>query len=84
MTIPRPDDPAALEQAAAALRAALEPMVLSARAGRDAILLRADAARLPALLLRLRDDQGFNALQDMIGLDRLRTIREGEPRFAVI
>jgi NADH-quinone oxidoreductase subunit C len=84
MTTLRPDDPAALERAAADLRGALGALAISAQAGRDAVLLRADAARLPALLLRLRDGHGFNALQDMIGLDRLRTMKEGEPRFVVI
>jgi NADH-quinone oxidoreductase subunit C len=84
MTTPRHDDPAALERAAVSLRGALGALALSVQAGRDAVLLRADAARLPALLLRLRDGHGFNALQDMIGLDRLRTMKEGEPRFVVI
>jgi NADH:ubiquinone oxidoreductase subunit C len=84
MTTLRPDDPAALERAAVSLRGALGALALSVQAGRDAVLLRADAARLPALLLRLRDGHGFNALQDMIGLDRLRTMKEGEPRFVVI
>jgi NADH-quinone oxidoreductase subunit C len=84
MTTPPPADLDALEGIAAGLRGALGPLAASVEVRRDAVVLRADAATIPALLLRLRDGHGFNALQDMIGLDRLRTRAEGEPRFAVI
>jgi NADH-quinone oxidoreductase subunit C len=80
----RIDDPAVLDGMAAELRARLGAAAVSVSAGRDALIVRADPSALPALLLRLRDEQGFGALQDIIGLDRMKTAKDGEPRFLIV
>jgi NADH-quinone oxidoreductase subunit C len=51
--------------------------------GREASL-RVRKESLPAVLRVLKADLGFNALQDMIAMDRLTSMREGEKRFAVL
>jgi NADH-quinone oxidoreductase subunit C len=47
-----------------------------------AVRIRRDS--LLEVLRFLKEEQGFNALNDLIGLDNLKTRREGEPRFAVL
>ena len=43
----------------------------------------ARAVLVPALRF-LKEEQGFNALEDIIVLDNLRTAGEGQPRFTVL
>ena len=50
--------------------------------GETAVRL-ARAVLVPALRF-LKEEQGFNALEDIIVLDNLRTAGEGQPRFTVL
>jgi len=47
-----------------------------------AVRIRRDS--LLEVLRFLKEEQGFNALNDLIGLDNLKTRREGEPRFTLL
>jgi NADH-quinone oxidoreductase subunit C len=49
----------------------------------EASVRLAGAVLVPALRF-LKDERGFNALEDIITLDNLRTAGEGRPRFTVL
>jgi NADH-quinone oxidoreductase subunit C len=46
--------------------------------------VRLTGSVLTSALRFLKDDRGFNALEDIIVLDNLRTAGEGRPRFTVL
>jgi NADH-quinone oxidoreductase subunit C len=56
------------------LGASFEKQELAVRVGRDDVIP----------ILSLKDDLGFNVLDDIIGLDNLRSSSDGSPRFALL
>jgi len=77
-------DRAELRRTSEALAGRFPDAVLSSifEKGELAVRLRKDA--LAAVLRFLKDELGFNALEDVIVLDNLREAGEGRPRFSVL
>ena len=76
------NDERILQEAADALRGRFGDAVLGAVSARDGLIVRLDPSVLRAALLFLKEEQGFNALLDIIALDRLKTAPAG-PRFEI-
>ena len=77
------DDDRILQEVADALRARFGDAVLGTASAKDGLIVRLDPSVLRAALLFLKEEQGFNALLDIIALDRLKTAPAG-PRFEIL
>ena len=77
------NDERILQEAADALRGRFGDAVLGTAATKDGLIVRLDPTVLRAALLYLKEEQGFNALLDIIALDRLKTAPAG-PRFEIL
>jgi NADH-quinone oxidoreductase subunit C len=77
------NDERILQEVADALRGRFGDAVLGAVSARDGLIVRLDPSVLRAALVFLKEEQGFNALLDIIALDRLRTAPAG-PRFEIL
>ena len=77
------NDERILQEAADALRGRFGDAVLGAVSAKDGLIVRLDPSVLRAALLFLKEEQGFNALLDIIALDRLKTAPAG-PRFEIL
>jgi NADH-quinone oxidoreductase subunit C len=75
-----------LQDVAEALRGRFGDAVLETFLGKDGLIVRLRPARLREALTFLKENQGFNALQDIIALDRLKTVGPSadRPRFEVL
>jgi len=78
--VDRPD----LEKVRAALEDKFGSAILETTYARGELSFRVGKDDLPAVLGFLKADQGFNALNDMIGLDRPAPRGEGRKRFSVL
>jgi NADH-quinone oxidoreductase subunit C len=77
------DDERLLQDVSNALRGRFGDAFLGASPAQDGLIVRLDASVLRAALLFLKEEQGFNALLDIIALDRLKTAPAG-PRFEIL
>ena len=74
----------ALKRVADALRERFGEAVLETAYEKRELSFRIGAGDLPAVLEFLKTGHGFNALNDMIGLDRLPLPGEGRKKFAIL
>ncbi len=58
--------------------------LLGATFEKDELCVTADRSNLISILEFLKNDNGFNALNDMVGLDNMNTKKEGEKRFTIL
>jgi NADH-quinone oxidoreductase subunit C len=84
-----PDNDRRLQDVADALRGRLgEAVLLHLSLAKDGLIVKLRPAGLRDALLFLKEDQGFNALLDIIALDRLKRGSAGpgpaSPRFEVL
>jgi NADH-quinone oxidoreductase subunit C len=73
-----------LQKLHAVLQARHASAILEWSFDRGELAVRIRRESLLEVLTFLKEEQGFNALNDLIGLDNLKTRKEGEPRFAVL
>ncbi|MCX6998185.1 MAG: NADH-quinone oxidoreductase subunit C [Kiritimatiellaeota bacterium] len=78
------NDPAALPALLDALTARFGERLLESHLEKGELSVRVTRESLLPLLAFLRDAAGFNALNDMIGLDNVNAPVAGRPRFAVL
>jgi NADH-quinone oxidoreductase subunit C len=77
------DDERLVPDTADALRVRFGDAFLGASPAPDGLIVRLDPSVLGAALRFLKEEQGFNALLDIIALDRLNTVPAG-PRFEIL
>jgi NADH-quinone oxidoreductase subunit C len=75
-----------LQDVAESLRGRFGDAVVETFLGKDGLIVRLRPARLREALTFLKENQGFNALQDIIALDNRKTAdpAAGRPRFEVL
>ncbi len=78
-----PADERTLPDIAEALRGRFGEAVLGTASAADGLIVRLAPSVLRAALVFLKEEHGFNALLDMMALDRLKTAPAG-PRFEVL
>jgi NADH-quinone oxidoreductase subunit C len=78
-----PADERILAEAAEALRDRFGEAVLGTASAADGLVVRLAPSALRAALVFLKEERGFNALLDMVALDRLKAAPES-PRFEVL
>jgi NADH-quinone oxidoreductase subunit C len=77
------DDERLLQDVADALLGRFGVAFRGASPAQDGLIVRLDPSALRAALLFLKEERGFNALLDIIALDRLKTA-PGGPRFEIL
>ncbi|MBN2403476.1 MAG: NADH-quinone oxidoreductase subunit C [Spirochaetes bacterium] len=74
----------ALENIFSSLQSVFKDSIIEGRFEKEELSVKVKKESILLILKFLRDEKGFNALSDMIGLDNSSVNKEGQKRFSVL